>query len=137
MNLLTLTNLHKHYGSLLIGLILAVILVTLLKGPKPVFQRVVAVLVDINLVIGLATAWKIAPKSFSLLHPILVLGAVGLLHASAKSDNSAKVIRCFSIALVLLIAAWAVHASWGPQIFKNVWMVNFPGQNIPTTPISQ
>jgi multisubunit Na+/H+ antiporter MnhE subunit len=62
MNLLTLTNFHKHYGSLLIGLILAVIVVTLLKGPKPAFQRVVAVLVDINLVIGLATAWKIAPN---------------------------------------------------------------------------
>ena len=128
---------HKHYGTLLLALILAVIAVTLIKGPKPVFQRIVAVLVDINLVVGLATAWRIAPKSFSLLHPVLVLGAVGLLHASAKSDNAAKVIRCFSIALILLIAAWAVHAAWGPDFLKNVWMVNFPGQSTPVTPIAQ
>jgi hypothetical protein len=128
---------HKHYGTLLIALVLAVIVVTLIKGPKPVFQRIVAVLVDINLVVGLATAWRIAPKSFSLLHPVLVLGAVGLLHASAKSDNAAKVIRCFSIALILLIAAWAVHAAWGPDFLKNVWMVNFPGQSTPVTPIAQ
>jgi hypothetical protein len=128
---------HKHYGTLLIALVLAAIVVTLIKGPKPVFQRIVAVLVDINLVVGLATAWRIAPKSFSLLHPVLVLGAVGLLHASAKSDNAAKVIRCFSIALVLLIAAWAVHASWGPGFLKNVWLVNFPGQIVSVTPIAQ
>jgi len=128
---------HKHYGTLLIALVLAVIVVALLKGPKPAFQRVVAVLVDINLVIGLTTAWRIAPKSFSLLHPILVLGAVGLLHASAKSDNTTKVVKCFTIALFLLIAAWAVHAAWGPGFLKNVWMVNFPGQNMTTTPIAQ
>jgi hypothetical protein len=132
-----ITTAHKHYGTLLIALVLAVIIVTLLKGPKPVFQRIVAVLVDINLLIGLSTAWKIAPKSFSLLHPVLVLGAVGLLHASAKSDNAAKVIRCFSIALILLIAAWAVHAAWGPDFLKNVWMVNFPSQSTPVTPIAQ
>jgi hypothetical protein len=128
---------HKHYGTLLIALVLAVIVVTLLKGPKPVFQRIVAVLVDINLVVGLATAWRIAPKSFSLLHPVLVLGAVGLLHASAKSDNAAKVIRCFSIALVLLIAAWAFNAPWGKKYVGEVWMVNFPGQTAPATPIAQ
>jgi hypothetical protein len=128
---------HKHYGTLLITLVLAVIVVALLKGPKPAFQRVVAVLVDINLVLGLITAWRIAPKSFSLLHPVLVLGAVGLLHASAKSDNKTKVVRCFSIALVLLVAAWAVHAAWGPDFLKNIWMVNFPGQHIPTAPIAQ
>ena len=128
---------HKHYGTLLIALVLAVIVVTLLKGPKPVFQRIVAVLVDINLVVGLATAWRIAPKSFSLLHPVLVLGAVGLLHASAKSDNAAKVIRCFSIALVLLIAAWAFNAPWGKKYVGEVWMVNFPGQTVSATPIAQ
>lgn len=127
---------HKHYGTLLIALVLAVIVVTLLKGPKPVFQRMVAVLVDINLVVGLAGAW-LTHRPFSLLHPILALGAVGLLHASAKSDNSAKVTRFFSIALILLIAAWAVHASWGPSILKNVWMFNFPGSNISVAPTAQ
>jgi hypothetical protein len=127
---------HKHYGTLLLALVLAVIVVTLIKGPKPVFQRIVAVLVDINLVVGLSVAWT-SHKSFSLLHPLLALGAVGLLHASAKSDNATKVIRCFSIALILLITAWAVHAQWGPDFLKNVWMVNFSAPSVPVTPVAQ
>jgi hypothetical protein len=92
--------------------------------------------VDINLVVGLAVAWNSA-KSFSLLHPLLALGAVGLLHASAKSDNAKKVIKCFSIALILLITAWAVHASWGPDFLKNVWLVNFHSQSVPVAPVAQ
>ena len=127
---------HKHYGTLLLALVLAVIVVALTKGPKPVFQRIVAVLVDINLVVGLSVAW-FTHRPFSLLHPLLALGAVGLLHASAKSDNAAKVIRFFSIALILLITAWAVHASWGPGFLKNVWLVNFPGQSAPVAPVAQ
>jgi len=127
---------HKHYGTLLLALVLAVIVVTLIKGPKPVFQRIVAVLVDINLVVGLSVAWN-SHKSFSLLHPLLALGAVGLLHASAKSDNATKVIRCFSIALILLITAWAVHAQWGSDFLKNVWMVNFSGQSVLSAPVAQ
>jgi hypothetical protein len=108
---------HKHYGSLLLVLILAVIVVALTKGPKPALQRIVAVLVDINLVVGLvALFYTVRPISW--FHPILALGAVGLLHASAKSEDKAKVVRCFSIALVLLVAAWAVNASWGPEWFK-------------------
>ena len=74
---------HKHYGSLLLVLILAVIIVALVKGPKPLFQRIVA-----------------------------------FLHIGAKSEDKGKVVRCFSIALLLLIAAWAVNASWGPEWFK-------------------
>ncbi len=108
---------HKHYGSLLLFLILVVIVVALTKGPKPVLQRIVAVLVDINLVVGLvALLYTVRPISW--FHPILALGAVGLLHASAKSEDKGKVVRCFSIALVLLVAAWAVNASWGPEWFK-------------------
>ena len=49
---------------------------------------------------------------------LLALGAVGLLHAASKSEDKAKVVRCFSIALVLLVAAWAVNATWGPEWFK-------------------
>lgn len=127
---------HKHYGTLLLSLVLAVIVVTLIKGPKPVFQRIVAVLVDINLVVGLSVAWT-SHKTFSLLHPLLALGAVGLLHASAKSDNAKKVIICFSIALILLITAWAVHANWGPDFLKNVWLFNFSGQSAPVAPVAQ
>jgi hypothetical protein len=108
---------HKHYGTTLLVLVLAVILVALTKGPKPVFQRIVAVLVDINLVVGLIAFFQTV-RPISWLHPIFALGAVGLLHAGAKSEDKAKVVRCFSIALVLLVAAWAVNASWGPEWFK-------------------
>ena len=108
---------HKHYGSLLLVLILAVILVALFKGPNTKLQRIVAVLVDINLVVGIVAFFQTV-RPISWFHPILALGAVGLLHASAKSEDKAKVVRCFSIALVLLVAAWAVNAAWGPEWFK-------------------
>ena len=113
---------HKHYGSLLLALVAAVIVVALVKGPKPVFQRIVAVLVDINLVVGIVALFYTA-KPISWFHPIFALGAVGLLHAGAKSEDKAKVVRCFSIALVLLVAAWSVNASWGPAFFKNTWLI--------------
>jgi hypothetical protein len=112
---------HKHYGSLLIALVLSVIIIALTKGPKPVYQRIVAVLVDINLIVGLAALY-FSHKSISALHVIFALGAVGLLHAGAKSDQAAKVVRCFSIALVLLILAWATNAAWGPSQLKGIWM---------------
>ena len=108
---------HKHYGTLLLALVLVVIVNAILNGPKPALQRVVAVLVDINLVVG-AIAYFYTARPISDFHPILVLGAVGLLHAGAKSEEKAKVIRCFSIALILLVAAWAVNAAWGPEWFK-------------------
>jgi len=108
---------HKHYGSLLLVLILAVIVVALVKGPQTKFQRIVTVLVDINLVAGLA-AFFYTVRPISWFHPILALAAVALLHIGAKSEDKGKVVRCFSIALVLLVAAWAVNASWGPEWFK-------------------
>jgi hypothetical protein len=108
---------HKHYGSLLLVLILAVIVVALLKGPNTKFQRIVTVLVDINLVVGLV-AFFYTVRPISWFHPILALAAVALLHIGAKSEDKGKVVRCFSIALVFLVAAWAVNASWGPEWFK-------------------
>ena len=108
---------HKHYGSLLLLLILIVILVALFKGPNTKLQRIVTVLVDINLVVGIVAFFQTA-RAISWFHPILALAAVGLLHAASKSEEKAKVVRCFSIALLLLIAAWAVNASWGPAWFK-------------------
>jgi hypothetical protein len=108
---------HKHYGSLLLLLILIVVLVALFKGPNTKLQRIVAVLVDLNLVVGLVAFFQTA-RPISWFHPILALAAVALLHIGAKSEDQGKVVRCFSIALVLLIAAWAVNASWGPEWFK-------------------
>ena len=108
---------HKHYGSLLLLLILIVVLVALFKGPNTKLQRIVTVLVDINLVVGIVAFFQTV-RPISWFHPILALAAVGLLHAASKSEDKAKVIRCFSIALVLLVAAWAVNASWGPAWFK-------------------
>ena len=122
MHTLAIAGFHKHYGTLTLALVLAVIVVALVKGPKPVFQRIVAVLVDINLVVGLIAFFQTV-RPISWFHPILALGAVGLLHAGAKSEDKAKVVRCFSIALVLLVAAWSVNASWGPAFFKNTWLI--------------
>jgi len=114
---------HKHYGSLLLALVLAVIVVALVKGPKPVLQRIVAVLVDINLVVGLVVVFQSDARNVSWFHPLFALGAVGLLHAGAKSEDKAKVVRCFSLALLLLVAAWSVNASWGPDFFKSTWLI--------------
>lgn len=121
-----LAKAHKHYGSLLLALVVAVVILALTKGPRPAFQRVVAVLIDINLVVGLAN-WWVSAKAISLLHPLLALVAVGLTHASARSDASRKVAICWSIAGLLLLLAWAVHASWGPDFLKGIWLVSLRG----------
>jgi len=121
-----LAKAHKHYGSLLLALAVAVVVLALTKGPRPVFQRIVAVLIDINLVVGLAN-WWVSSKAISLLHPILGLAAVGLVHASARSEDRAKVVRCWSLAVLALVAAWAVHAAWGPDFLKGIWMVSLRG----------
>jgi cytochrome b561 len=119
----TLFAFHKHYGSFLLLLVLFVVVNALVKGPNTKLQRIAAVLVDINLVIGLVAVLQSGSRNVSWLHPILALGAVGLLHAGAKSEDRGKVVRCFSIALVLLVAAWAVNASWGPDFTKSLWLI--------------
>lgn len=108
---------HKHYGSLLLLLVLIVIIVARVKGPNTKLQRIVAVLVDINLVVGLVAFFQTV-RPISWFHPILALAAVAFLHIGAKSEEKGKVVRCFSVAFVLLFAAWAVNASWGPVWFK-------------------
>jgi hypothetical protein len=114
---------HKHYGSFLLLLIVIVVVNALVKGPNTKLQRITAVLVDINLVVGLIAVFQAEARNVSWLHPVLALGAVGLLHAGAKSEDKAKVVRCFTLALVLLVAAWAVNASWGPAFTKSLWLI--------------
>ncbi|GBL43028.1 hypothetical protein EMGBD4_05270 [Verrucomicrobiota bacterium] len=80
---------HKHYGTLLLVLVLLVILVALTKGPKPALQRIVAVLVDINLVVGLIAFFQTV-RPISWFHPILALGAVGLLHADGQERGQGQ-----------------------------------------------
>jgi len=114
---------HKHYGTLLLALIAAVILVAFAKGPNTKFQRIVAVLVDINLVVGLFAVLQSDSRNISWLHPIFALGAVALLHIGAKSEDRTKVVRCFSLALGLLVLAWSVNAPWGPDFFKGQLLI--------------
>ena len=116
-------NIHKHYSELVFLLSFVVVLVALFKGPRPVFQRIVAVLLDINLLLGASQWYSVYPKSVSLLHPLLALVAVGLAHASARSEDRKKVITFWSLVVLSLLTAWAVHASWGPAFLKNIWMV--------------
>lgn len=128
---------HKHYGSLLLLLVAAVIFVALTKGPNTKFQRIVAVLVDINLVVGLVALLQADARNISWFHIIFALGAVGLLHAGAKSEDRAKVVRCFSIALGLLILAWSVNASWGPAFFKETWLIKSAPAAAPAAPAAK
>lgn len=127
---------HKHYGTLVLALIAAVILVAFTKGPNTKFQRIVAVLVDINLVVGLFAVLQDGSRNISWLHPIFALGAVGLLHAGAKSEDRAKVVRCFSIALGLLVLAWSVNAPWGPDFFKGKLLIK-SAPAVATAPVAK
>ena len=113
-----ISQIHKIYGGhVLLTLIALVILTVLIAGPKPVLQRITAVLVDINSVIGLAALF-VSHKAISALHPIFALAAVALLHIAAKSDKKTKVLTCYSIALLLLVLAWAINADGGPAFLK-------------------
>ena len=119
-----ISKIHQIYGGhFLLTLIGIVIITVLIAGPKPVLQRITAVLVDINLLIGLAALF-VSHKAISALHPLMALVAVALLHIAAKSDKKSKVLVCYSIALVALITAWAINAEkWGPAILKGHLML--------------
>ena len=113
-----ISKIHQIYGGhFLLTLIGIVIITVLIAGPKPVLQRITAVLVDINIIIGLVALF-VSHKAISALHPIFALAAVALLHIAAKSDKKAKVLTCYSIALLLLVLAWAINANWGPGFLK-------------------
>lgn len=118
-----LSKVHKHYGTTILLLVLIGAIFALTKGPKVTYQRIVAVLVDINVVIGLAS-WWVSGKALSILHILFALAAVGLLHASAKSDQSRKVATCWILAFVALLLAWMTNASWGPDFLKGIGMIS-------------
>jgi hypothetical protein len=118
-----ISKIHEIYGGHVLLLLLALVIVTVIfAGPKPVLQRITAVLVDINIVIGLVALF-VSHKSISALHPLMALVAVALLHIAAKSDKKSKVLICYSIALVALIVAWAINAQGGPAILKGHLML--------------
>ncbi len=118
-----ISKIHEIYGGHVLLLLLALVIVTaIFAGPKPVLQRITAVLVDINIVIGLVALF-VSHKSISALHPLMALVAVALLHIAAKSDKKSKVLICYSIALVALILAWAINAPGGPALLKGYLML--------------
>ncbi len=118
-----ISKIHEIYGGHVLLLLLALVIVTVIfAGPKPVLQRITAVLVDINIVIGLVALF-VSHKSISALHPLMALVAVALLHIAAKSDKKSKVLICYSIALVALILAWAINAPGGPALLKGHLML--------------
>jgi hypothetical protein len=121
-----LSKVHKHYGTTILLLVLIGAIFALTKGPKVTYQRIVAVLVDINVVIGLATLLWVTNRPVSWFHILFGLGAIGLLHASAKSDQPRKVAVCWGLAFLLLIGCWAANASWGPAFFKAPWQLIMP-----------
>ena len=113
-----ISKIHAIYGGhALLTLIVLVILTVIIAGPKPVLQRITAILVDINIVIGLIALF-VSHKAISALHPIVALSAVALLHIAAKSDKKSKVLICYTIALLLFVVAWAINAPWGPAFLK-------------------
>jgi len=113
-----ISKIHEIYGGhVLLALIAAVIVTVVVAGPKPIFQRITAVLVDINIVIGLIALF-VSHKAISVLHPISAVAAVALLHIAAKSDKKSKVLICYSIALLLLLIAWGINAEKGPAFLK-------------------
>jgi hypothetical protein len=120
-----LAKIHKHYGSTLLLLVLIGAILAVTKGPRVTYQRIVAVLVDINVVVGLVALW-LTPRPVSWFHLAFALGAVGLLHASAKSDQPRKVAACWFAAALLLLAAWSANAAWGPAFFKQGWQLIVP-----------
>jgi uncharacterized membrane protein len=118
-----ISKIHEIYGGHVLLLLLALVIVTVIfAGPKPVLQRITAVLVDINIIIGLVALF-VSHKSISALHPLMALVAVALLHIAAKSDKKSKVLICYSIALVALILAWAINAPGGPALLKGHLML--------------
>lgn len=95
---------HRHFGELLLILPVVVILVALLKG-KTVLPRIVAVLLDVQLLLGAAT-FALFTKVASVPHILCMIGAVALAHVFAKRENQAQVAVGFAGVLALLVIGY-------------------------------
>lgn len=94
---------HKHFGELLLILPVVVIIVALIKGKTPL-PRIVAVLLDIQLLLGLATAVFVT-KGFNIAHAVCMIAACGLGHAFAKKEPK-KVAVGFAAVLAVIVAGY-------------------------------
>ncbi len=101
---MNLAPIHRHFGELLLVLPVVVILIALLKG-KTVLPRIVAVLMDVQLVLG-ALTFALQSKVASIPHLLCMLGAIALAHVFAKRENQAQVAGGFAGVLALLIVGY-------------------------------
>lgn len=121
---MTLVDLHKHSGHLLLLLPLVVVVVAKLKGKTPL-PRIVAVLLDIQLVVGLVTYFfgGIAVKPLAGLHVVCMVLALGLAHAFAKKDAPNKVAGAFAGVFVLILLGYLLQKGVIPN---GGWMLPSP-----------
>lgn len=112
---MNLADIHQHFGELLLILPVAVIIVALVKGKTPL-PRIVAVLLDIQLVLGIAFV-IFERKSFNIAHVVCMIAACGLAHAFAKKDPK-KVVVGFAAVLALIVTGYLCAKGKLPLDFR-------------------
>lgn len=110
-----LATIHKHFGMLLLVLPIAVVIVSLVKGKTPL-PRIVAVLLDVQLVLGIAT-FALYTKTVNGAHLLSMLGAIAIAHVVAKRDNQAQVAVGFIAVLALLVIGYLFQIGKIPGSF--------------------
>jgi hypothetical protein len=101
---MNLAPIHRHFGELLLILPVVVILVALFKG-KTVLPRIVAVLLDVQMVLG-AVTFAIQSKVASIPHILCMVAAIAIAHVFAKRENQAQVAVGFAGVLALLVVGY-------------------------------
>ena len=112
---MTVADIHKHFGELLLILPVAVIIVALVKGKTPL-PRIVAVLLDIQVVLGLVSA-VLVYKGFNIAHAVCMIAACGVAHAFAKKEPQ-KVAIGFAAVLALLVTGYLCAKGKLPLDFR-------------------
>lgn len=106
MNLSWLIPVHRHLGEMLLVLPIVVVLISAFKG-KSLLPRITAVLLDVQLVLGIVTLVFVkGRKPVSLLHIVCMVLALGLAHAFAKKEPK-KIAAGFAGVFVLLLLGYA------------------------------